>query len=661
MLNQLRHLSICFGLILSLLLPGITLAEASDQQSLFLSVEKSLKRGDIKVYLQNRAELEDYPLSGYLEYLYLSTRFNSINQKDINRFVSSHPDLPQASQLQYKWLSWLARKQRWTHYLQAYAGIDISGGRYQCLNGRALLATGHTKAAWQEAKSLWLVGKSQDKACDPLFSSWKKAGQFTQSLAAQRFWMAVANGKISLARYIDRSISKPLYKNSTKLFWRIHSGPYLLDATASLDGNRKTHRQIMLHGIKRLVSRDRGKALDIWLKLRNKYPFEQKQVASIDKRLAMKFAKNFTENAENQIARIDPDYKYPDITKWRIRLALAEQSWAEVLYRIHKLPMHERKSNRWSYWNAVALLKLNSRPQQTLENNILSRLSQQRSFYGFLVADLSNRPFQLNHETPAHHVSELGKLIAKHDGFARIKEWLKLKRVSSAQSELNLIKPKLTGKERKLLPYVARSFGWHHQAIMSAAREAMWNDLELRFPAPQGHLFHQYAERRKIDYPWVISVARQESAFNPSARSHAGARGLMQLMPATAKQAARKSRVPYKRTSELYKPETNIAIGTAHLAWLSNQFEGNKVFATAAYNAGGTAVRRWLRDRGHLPLDIWIETIPYDETRRYVQNVLAFRVIYSLRGETDVSMFSPSEAARLALTPAEQRLIASYP
>ena len=135
----------------------------------------------------------------------------------------------------------------------------------------------------------------------------------------------------------------------------------------------------------------------------------------------------------------------------------------------------------------------------------------------------------------------------------------------------------------------------------------------------------------------------------------------MQLMPATAKQAARKGRVSYRRVSELYKPEKNIAIGTAHLAWLSDQFEGNKVFATAAYNAGGGAVRRWLRDRGHLPLDIWIETIPYDETRRYVQNVLAFRVIYSLRGQGEAQMFTPGEASRLALTPAEQRLIASHP
>ena len=451
------------GLLLSLLFVGSVQAQNTHQQSLFTSVEKSLKRGDIKPYQKHREALKSYPLSGYLDYLFLSNRFHKINQDVIDQFVTAHPDLPQASRIQYQWLSWLARKQRWSQYLKAYNRLNISGGRYQCLNGRALLATGHKASAWKEAKSLWLVGKSQDKACDPLFKSWKKAGQLTQELAAQRFWMAVANGKTTLAKYIDRSISDSQYKKATKLFWRIHNGPYLLDSTASLDGDRKQDRLIMLHGIKRLSSRDRGKALEIWLKLRDKYSFVEKQVVAIDKRLAMKFAKNFTDNAESQIARIDPEYKYQEVTKWRVRLALVKENWSEVLYTIQKLPEQEQKNNRWSYWNAVALLKLNSKPKQSLENNILNKLSRERSFYGFLVADLSGKPFRLNHETPSYHVSELGKLIAKYKGFSRIKEWLHFNRVSHAQSELNLIKPKLAAHERKLLPYVAQSFEWHHQ------------------------------------------------------------------------------------------------------------------------------------------------------------------------------------------------------
>ncbi len=658
-----------YCLITGLLLPQVSLAKLTSyaqQRTLFEQVESSLERGDNSVYKKHKGDLAGYPLAGYLDYLYLSQRFRHLSQQDIDNYVAANPNLPQASRLQFQWLNWLAKKQRWQSYREAYsamrsAGKVSSGGRYQCLQGRAFLATGERQAAWKTAENLWLVGKSQDKACDPLFHRWKKVGKLTQSLASQRFWLAVDKGQISLARYIDRSISRTSYKKDTRLFWRVYSQPSLLKHSSLLDGRKKHHRQIMLSGVKRLMSRDKDKALDLWLTLKTKHPFEPSVVSRTDKRLAMKFAKNFTDNADLQIARIDPKYKYPDVTKWRIRLALAQENWQAVQQGINKLPKTDQQRDRWSYWREVARIKLHTSPRQSEDYSSLSRLRQERSFYGFLVADLTDKSFQLNHKKPDHSLSDLHQVMDRYQGFARIKEWLALNRLPLVQSELNRIKPRLTVRERRLLPYVAKELGWHHQAIMAAAREAMWNDVELRFPAHEKTLFSRYAKKRGIDYPWAISIARQESAFNPSAHSHAGARGLMQLMPATARQAARQKQMSLKGVSDLYKPETNIALGTAHLEWLSKQFGDNRIFATAAYNAGGSAVRRWLKARGHLPLDIWIETIPYDETRRYVQNVMAFRVIYSLQEQDNVSMFSDDEALRLALTPAEQILIASNP
>ena len=653
---------------ISLLISVTLWADYSEQQSLFLDVEKSLKRGKSDLYETHRSTFNGYPLADYLDYLNLTNRFDEIEQSDINQFVIRHPNLPQSGQLQYQWLTWLAKKKRWDEYLQAYENMDIRGGRYQCLKGMALFKLGQEAEAWKDAQSLWVVGKSQSKACDPLFANWREAGMLTQSLSITRFWMAVSAGNTSLARYIDRRISQPKYKESTELFWRIHKKPQLLTSTPLLNGSIEHHRIIMMHGIKRLASKDKDKAVDIWLRLRNRYPFEERQVASINHRLAMKFAKNFADNAKEQIARIDPEYKIPVVTEWRIRLALSKQSWKEALQLISKLPAKQQKDSRWRYWQFVAQLKANGSPspfsvkaadkrQKLLNDSTFSELTQGRNFYSFLVADLSQQPFQMNHEEASYRRADLNRLETKHPGFARIKEWLNFDRIYSAQSEINLIAPKLTSRERKLLPYLAQRMDWHHQAIMGAAREAMWNDLELRFPMPQSQLFSQHAKKQNLDFPWVVSIARQESAFNPMAHSYAGARGLMQLMPATAKQAARKGKIPYRKVSDLYLPETNIAIGTAHLAWLAGRFENNKVFATAAYNAGSTSVKRWLKARGQLPLDIWIETIPYDETRRYVQNVLAFRVIYSQRNSQNVRMFSPEEAASLSLAPTQSPLI----
>lgn len=664
MFNQLRYVlpvSIAFSALLN---TSPATASLTEEQELFLATEKSLKRGDNTLFLESRDKLKDYALSPYLDYLHLTNRFPKVGQSKIDRFVADNPNLPQSSLLQRQWLGYLAKGKRWHNYLTAYEKTGINGGQYQCLRGIALKELGRTREAWKEAENLWLIGKSQHKACDPLFSSWDKAEGRTQSLIYARFWLTVTEGNTSLARYLDRKIVNPKYKQHTALFWKIHQKPHLLTSSTQLDASNPHHRLIMLHGVNRLAREDIDDAVDAWLKLRSKHPFTLKQIAKIDTQLALRIAKRFTDNASEQIARLDPEFRYPVVTEWRIRNALAEQNWGLVLGLISQLPDSEQESSRWSYWQSVADIKLRESPSPFSDTQLsparilqkhenLHRLSKERNFYAFLVAGLSQQPFQLNHEAVDIQEKDLQKLTQKFTGFDRIREWLALDRVYSAQSELNRILPKLSQKERKLLPYFANNLEWHHQAIMSAARVSLWNDLDIRFPAPQSQLFSQHASKRDIHYPWVLSIARQESAFNPQARSHAGARGLMQLMPATAKQTARQHRIPYRRETELYNPEVNIALGTAHLAWLLERFENSKIHATAAYNAGSTPVRRWLNERGHLPLDIWIETIPYDETRRYVQNVLAFTVIYGSRLDStgSVQMLSPREMASLTLAP----------
>ncbi len=667
MFNNLFHSFIGFSLATSLLLPQPSLAnDSSRQQMLFTHVEKALKKGNFQLYQKYRTELNDYPLTPYLEYLSLSGNLKNLDQRDIDRFTTKYPELPQADQLQYQWLRYLASNKNWNAYLNAYQQDD--GGRLQCLKGIALQKLGHTERAWQEAKTLWLQGKSQNKACDPLFMSWKAAGGLTQSLIVSRFWMAAEQNNISLARYLDKSIKDSAYKASTRHFWEIHKNPKQLNSV-HFNGQLEHQRVIMIHGIKKLISRDLNLAVSTWLQMRKNHPFSLEQRSAVDQRIAMKAAKNFVGNAEEIISSIDPDFDYHKVTEWRIRLALSEQDWEKVLTLIERLPTTIQNQSRWRYWGEVALLKYQeeshlslgipfAKKPTLLKTPTLRALSQERNFYAFLVADLKGQPFQLNHQQKAIRQQDLQKLKQYYPGFKRIREWIHHKRFYNAQLELNRITPSLSDPQKKLIPYLAQQWEWHHQAIMAAARATLWDDLDLRFPAPEAELFSEHAEKRELDYPWVLAIARQESAFHPRARSHSGAMGLMQLMPATAKQAAKQAGIPYRKKSELYKPEINIALGTTHLAWLSKRFEDSRIMATAAYNAGSTPVKRWLKQRGHLPLDIWIETIPYDETRKYVQNVMAFRVIYSLLENQPARMFSPQEVASLSLNQQEPPVIA---
>ena len=186
-------------------------------------------------------------------------------------------------------------------------------------------------------------------------------------------------------------------------------------------------------------------------------------------------------------------------------------------------------------------------------------------------------------------------------------------------------------------------------AIIGVAQAKYWDDIALRFPMPYSETFSALAGRYKIDTNWARAIARQESAYQPHARSHVGARGLMQLMPKTAQSTAKHHNISYKNSSDLYQPETNINIGVAYLAEMQEKFDNNQIYATAAYNAGPHRVKQWLKQRGELPVDIWIETIPFSETRRYVMNVMAYHAVYRTLAGQPSHILEGQTAFRVAL------------
>jgi soluble lytic murein transglycosylase len=159
----------------------------------------------------------------------------------------------------------------------------------------------------------------------------------------------------------------------------------------------------------------------------------------------------------------------------------------------------------------------------------------------------------------------------------------------------------------------------------------------LRFPLEHVEDINRYADEYQLDPGHVLAVIRTESAFNKDARSGAGARGLMQLMPATGRITARQHRIPLPGSSHLYEPDRNIRIGSAYLKQVMDQYDSNVVLASAAYNAGPHRVARWLPEQEKQPAENWIAAIPFDETRKYVQRILAYTAIYDWRMERPVT------------------------
>jgi len=185
------------------------------------------------------------------------------------------------------------------------------------------------------------------------------------------------------------------------------------------------------------------------------------------------------------------------------------------------------------------------------------------------------------------------------------------------------------------LALLASQKGWYRMAIDAATRAEAWDALEQRFPTPYQSIFKQYAAAQQVPSSELLAIARRESAFFPGAESPVGARGLMQIMPATGEAVATSLQQPH-RASDLFDVGHNVSLGSAYYRQLLDRFSGNRVFALSAYNAGPHRVERWRHATGEgVPVEVWIETIPYLETRNYVQAVLAYNVVFQyLLGDT---------------------------
>lgn len=631
--------------IVGLSLIGLTSASDLDRQrQAYLAAENAIARG--QAWQQWQADLQNYPLFPYLEIQALKRRLTDANQSDIDAMIEKYPNVAVIRQLKSSWLNWLIDHQQWTAYVTAYEKIKPHGFRYQCYQARGLLATGKRQQAFELAETLWSVGHSQNRACDPIFSDWRRAGLLTSDLAFKRFWLAIDEGNISLARYVSRYIKVPRDKQSVNLFWKIRAQPTLIIGSTFFRRN-SNHREMLLpYGIKRLAKRDIVKAIRIWLRDRQRFYINDDYRQSMDKWLALRIAQKFTPEAEKLIDWIDPTFIYPEVTEWRIRLSLVDQDWSRVSRLIAKLPETLHSKPRWRYWAMMAQKELSIKGETNIDT--LSQLSVNRNFYGFLAAELNNSLFGLQQSQVLIDDNKITHLESRLP-FQRALELLGLKREHAARREWRGALKHLNNDERRRAAHLAHRWQWHSQAIMTAAQESMWDELGIRFPVPNPiHLFERSASAFSVDPLWSLAVARQESAFYPKAKSGAGARGLMQLMPGTAKQTARNYGIAYKKMRDLYRPSVNIALGTAYLADMKKTFKGNRVYATAAYNAGPSRVKRWIAQRGDLPLDIWIETIPFKETRHYVQNVLAFRVIFASLMNVPITLFSGHELNLLA-------------
>lgn len=617
------------------------------QRDLYQQALKARAGGRTSEYQSLRDALRDYPLYLYLEYEELRRGLSPASAERVQEFLDRYPNTPLSAQLRSQWLGVLAKAGQWQEFL-VYYSPKVRGAEMTCHYLWARFKTGEQAEALAAVPDLWLTGSSLPNACDPLLETWRRAGGLTPELVRQRIGLAVKAGNWSLANYLARDLPKA-ERELMRFYRQVYDQPHLLEKTRQFQQDSELMRQIVQQGLERLIRRDTEAAARIWPSYRQSLSFAPEESAKLTRMLALHLATSFYPQAKQWLLQTLAEQDEASLHEWLVRVALRKGDWAGVQEAIQGMPEELRHSPRWQYWLARALEQGGEGSQVAEAESIYAQVAQERDYYGFLAADRIGTSYRLNHRPLLVDPGLIAQMEQK-PGLQRAREFFLLGQLPEARREWHFATRGLASEELLAVSHLVQQWGWHSQSMMGAIAAREWDDLQVRFPLVYQDVFQVFTRDYGLDINWVLALARQESAFVPDARSSKGALGVLQLLPATAKQTARSIGIGFKGSYELLDPETNIKLGTAHLRELLERFGNNRILATAAYNAGAGKVYQWLRDGGdQLPYDVWIETLPYYETRGYVQNVLTYSVIYGYRQGKKPRLLDEHEIACVCL------------
>ncbi len=587
------------------------------QRSLFLRMEKSIKKTGKTQFYSQLEQLDDYPLVPYVEYQWLK---NNLDQAvKIKGFLKDREKTRYARLLKYKWQFYLAEHQQWSEFISHYKYTNNT--KLQCYYYRALYKTGAKNEALRGVKKLWVVGQSQPGECNPIFNVLKKSSYFTREMLWQRFDAAVSKGKFRVAEYVKRLMNKK-DQSIAALWFKVHSNPLLINNVKVLNKKQAQAGLIFAHGVDRLAKTDLAKAIRIWDARKRDFKINEATVQRIEQRLAMSLAFRRDKQAYSRLSQLTK----PDAAakEWRVRTALREQNWQHVDQSIAALTKEVKDKDKWRYWQARAFENIE---QPKVANFIYTQLSTERSFYGYLSAEKINRSYQLS-DSPIQVAPVMLKRLKRKLDFVMVAELIALNKPMEARRQWWYAVNKLDKKRILVAAKYAQELGWKQVAIFTIAKAKYWDDVTLRFPLAYKKQVQENALKQALSPAIIFGLIRRESAFNKNAQSPVGARGLMQIMPKTGQQIARELKEKLGHKNNLFNPATNLKYGSYYYKQLLNQFNGHYALAAAAYNAGPHRVNRWLPKNATMAADIWIETIPFKETRAYVSAVLTYALIY---------------------------------
>ncbi|MEW5837990.1 MAG: transglycosylase SLT domain-containing protein [Pseudomonadota bacterium] len=605
-------------------------AGLSEERAAFQSVYQSVQDGETPDAASLQA-LQAYPLRSYLDYLDLRKRLTLASADEVLAFAQAYPLSFMTDDLRRGYLRQQAKEGDWTAYLRLDdASLNTQEFRCQRLVARGL--TQSSASVLNEGLALWDEGVTWPVTCQPLEDWLMDAEAMSEERAWRRIERLMEKSKSGEAARLAANLGDNAVAQVTR--WQsARKNP-----AAFLAQNKATKGDFVLHlmladSAKRLAGEDVDLAYAAWNDLAALESMDAKTRGEAEGGIAMAAARQHRPQASAWFEAAPSVGFDAEMRAWRVRAALRQQNWARALKAIEAMPVDEQQNEEWRYWRARAL---EQQGQADLAKQIWQGVANDVSYYGLLSADRAGISYSLAYvDLPDE---PLVKAVAERPTVQRAREFYSQGLLDEARKEWLVALRDMDLPSQRAAAHLAARWGWADRAAitMGKARNAGLEDLEVRFPLPWRDAVEQFARNESIESGWMYGIMRRESVFMPDIGSSAGAQGLMQLMPGTAKDVARKLSMPAPKKSDLHDPETNMRLGSAYLGEVLERFDGHQVLATAAYNAGPGRVKRWLPEGGSLPADIWVDTVPFTETREYCRAVLHYATVFDwrLHGET---------------------------
>lgn len=612
--------ALCAAILSAALLSGPG-AQAGAGEERFLAAKEAARSGDIAQLnrLAAIARTENAPLDAYVTYWALSQRLARREALDaeLDAFVAAEDGNLIAERARADWIRAAGRAGRWPLVAAQTARLRNPDNDMLCWGWLARLANGDASVL-DDAQSLWESTAAPGEACSQMLNAlavrkppqsfWQRARRLVDARrieAAKATLARLPQSEAPEGEAVSEALDQPLR--------------YL--SRADTPRNRK-NRELMVLSLSRLAQSDYRVATGFMASLNKTLTAEDR--AYLSGILGWQAARTNLPEARTWFRTAGSAPMIEEQRAWQVRAALRLRDWREILRAIDAMPPSQRTLPEWVYWHGRALLETG---QARAGREELTQIAGQPNFYGILAGEELGQSFTVPPGAKPPTAEELAQADA-HIAVRRARMLIQLDSRMDAIREWNW---GMRGADDRFLlasAELARREQLYDRAIAAADRTIREHDYALRYLAPFYDKVEPAARRWGLELYWVYGLMRQESRFVPATRSSAGAVGLMQVMPSTARFVAQKIGLTGYHSGEIESMDTNLILGTAYLRMMMDRLDGQPALASAAYNAGPGRIRRWC---GALPVEgaIFAETIPIGETRDYVKKVMANTVIYA--------------------------------